>query len=69
MEFFSYDIARTRGTQNANYRDEILAVFVGESVIANYNKKIYKVDDIDFDTTPEGGFTRGNDKVKFHLVN
>lgn len=68
-QFFSYDIARTRGAQHTNHRDDILKAFMGESVIANYNKLVYRIDDIDFSETPRGGFMKNGVKVNFHLVN
>ncbi|RZF43381.1 hypothetical protein LSTR_LSTR001642 [Laodelphax striatellus] len=57
------DIAH--GRDAGNYKELALAAIVGNSVMTDYNKKLYRVDDIDFDMTPKTTFKKNGEDISF----
>lgn len=54
-----------RMSNNENWKKDMSTVFIGISVITNYNKKVMKIDDIDFDANPTCTFQRGDTEVSY----
>lgn len=46
-----------------NFEGAISQEFIGKSVMTQYNRRIYRVDRIDYNKTPQDGFT--NEKGEF----
>lgn len=50
----------------ANFQDNAKRAVLGQTVLTKYNNTTYRVDDIDFDTTPASEFQRrGSEKCTF----
>ena len=41
-----------------NYRNTAKKLLIGQSIITRYNNKTYKIDDVDFDKSPESDFEK-----------
>ncbi|XKL65747.1 hypothetical protein PGB90_009167 [Kerria lacca] len=54
-----------RMSNNENWKKDMSTVFIGISVITNYNKKVMKIDDIDFDANPTCTFQRGDTEISY----
>ncbi|KAK9504492.1 hypothetical protein O3M35_010814 [Rhynocoris fuscipes] len=48
-----------------NWRQSFQQAIVGSIVITPYNNKTYRIDDVDFDLTPEFTFDKGKEKISF----
>ncbi|XP_011168648.1 piwi-like protein Ago3 isoform X1 [Solenopsis invicta] len=46
-----------------NYRDAIMQEIIGTSVLTRYNNKTYRIDDIDWEKTPNYVFHRGDEQM------
>ena len=55
-----------RESRPEEYKQRCFDHFVGQTVMTSYNKKTYRIDDIDWETTPADAFpTRKGDTLKF----
>lgn len=58
------DIAHLQKDRPTNsFENDVTQALVGLSVITNYNKKILKIDDVDFRMSPKSTFTKGDQEV------
>jgi len=50
---------------NADSKQEIMAALCGSTVITHYNRKTYRVDDVDFSMNPLSTFEQNGIKVSY----
>ncbi|KAK9512245.1 hypothetical protein O3M35_000713 [Rhynocoris fuscipes] len=48
-----------------NWRDSFEQAIVGATVITPYNNKTYRIDDVQFDVTPQCTFEKGKDRISY----
>jgi aubergine-like protein len=53
-------LMESRNRHGPEWKNRFLQQVIGESVLTRYNNKSYRVDDIDFETTPESSFQRSD---------
>lgn len=46
-------------------KDEIYKKIVGSTVLTRYNNKTYRIDDIEWDSTPKDTFQKGREEVSY----
>lgn len=51
---------------NQDSEHEIMAALCGSTVITHYNRKTYRIDDIDFSMTPLSTFDQHGTQVSFY---
>lgn len=62
----AYEIIQTAlNTNPANYKDEVFKALVGKSVMTDYNKKLYRIDDIDFKRNPSQTFKKHDKEISY----
>lgn len=49
----------------SNYKQEIIEALCGSTVITHYNRKTYRIDDIEFSLTPLSTFNQNGIEVNF----
>lgn len=54
-------------TSGKDTKQEIMAVLCGTTVITHYNHKTYRVDDVDFSSSPLSKFNQNGNEVKFSI--
>lgn len=59
------DIANQAKINDHNIKQEIIAKLCGLTVITLYNRKTYRIDDIDFSMTPLSTFKHYGTEVSF----
>lgn len=52
----------------SDYKQEIMAALCGATVITHYNRKTYRIDDVDFSLTPLSKFDQNGTEVNFYIV-
>lgn len=54
-------------SNRAQWKDEFVNLILGQSVLTRYNNKVYRIDDISFDESPNDSFEKNNgEKMKYH---
>jgi len=56
-------------TDNKDTKQEIMAALCGSTIITHYNRKTYRIDDVDFTMTPLSTFEKNGTQVSFLNVN
>ncbi|XP_015598612.1 piwi-like protein Siwi isoform X2 [Cephus cinctus] len=54
-----------RRKNDRDYRAQFLAEVIGMTVLTDYNNNTYRIDDVNFDLTPESTFERGKEKISY----
>ncbi|XP_022189829.2 piwi-like protein Ago3 [Nilaparvata lugens] len=54
-----------QGSRSGDYKEIVQATLIGNSVMTDYNKKLYRVDDIDFTINPSDTFVKAGKEVSF----
>lgn len=49
----------------AHFRDNFIKVILGQTVLTKYNNKTYRIDDVNFDASPQTTFKRKDAEVSF----
>lgn len=54
------------GCQSANFRQEFQSKIIGSIVLTTYNNKTYRIDDVDFNSSPSSTFSkRDNSQISY----
>jgi len=61
--FYRTDIMMNAKKKNMDIKQEIMAALCGSTVITNYNRKTYRVDDVDFTMNPLSTFKQNGVEV------
>lgn len=61
----SSEIAKEAKYKNKNVIEEIMTQFCGATIITHYNKKTYRIDDIDFNLSPLSTFLKNGSEVSY----
>lgn len=50
---------------NANYKQLFQTRIIGSVILTDYNNRTYHIDDVDWNTTPNSAFKKGNTQVTY----
>jgi len=64
--FCRTDIGKQSKEKNKDSKQEIMAALCGSTIITHYNRKTYRIDDIDFTMTPLSTFDQRGNEVSFN---
>lgn len=54
-----------RNSYGRDFKDEFKKKILGTTVMTDYNNKTYKIDDVDFNSTPADVFVGKNGEISF----
>lgn len=63
--FFRTEVMDNSRNSNSDTKQEIMASLCGSTVITHYNRKTYRVDDIDFSMNPLSTFDQNGVQVSY----
>lgn len=71
LKLFIYVLTRNevhQRQQSGRFRDAVIKELIGISVLTRYNNKVYRIDDIEWNSTPLKEFVMKRDDKKISIV-
>lgn len=60
-------IKESNEARGRDYLTEVADAIVGQDIVTIYNKRVYRIDDIAWDKTPESNFTLLSQGEEYHV--